>query len=307
MMNTWIRGGVNLKSFTELRIRLKNKEELKTVVIANATDSASVEAAVQAKKGNIANSILVGNKKQIKEQLTNADATDLGLEIIHAETPEEAAALAVKLIREDRGDSILKGNIQTGTLLKAVLNKETGIRKSSLLSHVTFLEIPGYHKVLGFTDGAMVLFPNFNQKVTMLENAVSLFHELGYKQPKVGVIEAHEVVNPKVESSKEAAQIMELQRTGKIKDCIIEGPISFDLATNPKAVKLKSYDSPVAGDVDLLVGPNITVINVMVKSLQSFAEAKTAGMVLGAKCPIVLVSRASPAEEKLDSIILSLV
>lgn len=295
-----------MEDFSELRSLLNSRGPLKTVVVANAVDEASVRAAVLAKKEKIANSILVGNKKEIIQLLKNLDSTEEDFEIIDARSPEETAIAAVKAIREGRGDAILKGHLQTSVLLKAVLDKEIGIRKESLLSHVTLLDIPGYHKVLGFTDGAMVLFPDFAKKIELLKNAVSFFHKLGYKEPKVGIIEANEVVNLKVETSQEAASIMELQRSGKLKGCIIEGPISFDLATNPKAVKLKEYSSPVAGDADLLMGPNITVVNGMVKALQTFAGAKTAGVVIGAKCPIILVSRASPAEEKLDSIVLAL-
>lgn len=295
-----------MKNFSELRSLLNSTGPLKTVVVANAVDEASVRAAVLAKKEKIANAILVGNKKEVIQLLKNLDSTEEDFEIIDASSPEETAIEAVKAIREGRGDAILKGHLQTSVLLKAVLDKETGIRKESLLSHVTLLDIPGYHKVLGFTDGAMVLFPDFEKKIGVLKNAVSLFHRLGYKEPKVGIIEANEVVNPKVETSQEAASIMELQRSGEINGCIVEGPISFDLATNPKAVELKEYSSPVAGDADLLMGPNITVVNGMVKALQTFAGAKTAGVVIGAKCPIILVSRASPAEEKLDSIVLAL-
>ncbi|MEQ7301930.1 phosphate acyltransferase [Enterococcus avium] len=295
-----------MKNFAELKKRFRNSRELKTIVVVNAVDQVSIQAAIMAKNQDLAKSILVGDTVKIRELLleNRNDAEDF--EIISAETPEIAAEISINLIREGHGEALLKGHIQTGTLLKAVVNNENGIKEGPLLSHVTLLQIPGYQKLLGFTDGAMVLFPDFSQKKLLLENAVTLFHKLGYEKPKVGIIEANELIHPKITTSLEAEQLMQLQRSGEITGCVIQGPISFDLATDPAAVEAKQYTGAVKGDADILLAPNITVANVMVKALQTFGRAKTAGIVLGAKCPIILVSRASSAEEKVTSMMLAL-
>lgn len=245
--------------------------------------------------------------QSIISQLLRQEKEDVAdYQIVNVTGETTAAQQAVKLIRTGAGDAILKGHLQTSTLLRAVLDRERDIRKANFLSHVTLLEIPDYPKLLGFTDGAMNLFPNFDQKKELIQTAVSLFQALGYEQPKVGIIEANELVNPKIESSIEAEKLMLLNEEAPFCTGILQGPISFDLATDPQAVAAKHYQGKVAGDADILVGANLTVTNVMVKALQTFGQAKTAGVILGAHCPIILVSRASLAEEKLNAILLAL-
>ncbi|MDR1920777.1 MAG: phosphate butyryltransferase [Candidatus Adiutrix sp.] len=294
-----------LKNFAEMRGRLAGGTK-KKMAVAGADDEHSVEAAVLAHKQGLAEPVLVGDGTKIREFLKKLGEQPSKYEIVEAAANKETAEATVVLAREKKVNCILKGGLQTGDLIRAVVNSSTGIKTQELLSHVTILEIPAYHKLLAVTDGAIVPAPDLNQKLMILDNALRVMHGLGYAEPKVGALESNEVVNPKIPSSAEAAAIKEMNRKGEIKDCLIEGPISLDLAVDPKACREKRYQSPVAGDVDLLLCPFITVANAMVKGIQTFGGGtKTAGVVVGASVPIILISRAASAEEKVNSISLA--
>ncbi|MBP2651655.1 MAG: phosphate butyryltransferase [Firmicutes bacterium] len=199
----------------------------------------------------------------------------------------------------------MKGKIQTADLLKAVVNKEKGLRTGSVMSHVVLHEIPTYHKLLVITDGGMMMYPNLAEKKQIIENAVNSLLSLGYDKPKVAVLAAVENVNPKMPEAVDAGLLKEMNQKGEIKNCIVEGPISYDLAMSKDAAKIKGYESPVTEDADILMVPNITVGNIMGKALVYSAGAKIAGFIVGAKVPIVLTSRGSSAEEKYLSLVLS--
>lgn len=291
-----------LANFKEMQALFTGGTDRKIAVV-NAVDEHSVEAAVMAKNNAVAEPVLIGEKTLVEEQLQKAGESPSRFEIVDAPTPPDAAEAAVDLAREGHVHCMLKGAIQTGDLLKAALNRETGIRNGDVLSHTTILEIPHYHKLLSFTDGAMILFPSLEQKVAMLKNSLMVLKGLGYDNPKVGILESNEVPNPKIPSSLEAVRMKEMNRAGEITGCVVEGPISLDLATDERACREKGYSSPVAGDVDLLLFPYITAANAAVKAIQTFGGgAKTAGVVVGAKVPIVLISRASSSAEKFNSI-----
>jgi phosphate butyryltransferase len=291
-----------LRNFEEMIDRLSGGTRRKMAVVG-AGDEHSVEAAVLALEKALADPVLVGDGEKIRTFLKKLGQNPVGFEIIETATDEEAARATVALAREKKIDCILKGGLQTGDLIRAVVNSSTGIKTQELLSHVTILEIPAYHKLLAVTDGAIVLAPDFRQKLMILDNALRVMHGLGYAEPKVGVLESNELVNPKVPSSVEAAAIKEMNQDGRISGCLIEGPISLDLATDPRACKEKRYTSPVGGDADLLLCPFITVANAMVKGIQTFGGGtKTAGVVVGASVPIILISRAASSEEKVNSI-----
>lgn len=293
---------MSLRNFEEMRARLAGGTR-KKMAVAGAGDEHSVEAAVLARKQELAEPILVGKREKIAAFLKKTGENPLDYEIVDASTDNEAARTTVDLAREKKIDCILKGGLQTGDLIRAVVNSTTGIKTQELLSHVTILEIPAYHKLLAVTDGAIVLAPDLRQKLMILDNALRVMHGLGYVEPKVGVLESNELVNHKVPSSVEAAAIKEMNQDGRLGGCIVEGPISLDLATDPRACKEKKYQSPVAGDADLLLCPFITVANAMVKGIQTFGGGtKTAGVVVGASVPIILISRAASPEEKVNSI-----
>jgi phosphate butyryltransferase len=216
-----------------------------------------------------------------------------------------AAEKAVALVNENKADFIMKGKIQTADLLRAVVNKEKGLRTGRVMSHFVFDEVPSYHKLIVTTDGGMMTYPDLNQKKQIIENAVDVLRAMGYDKPKVAVLAAVEKVNPKMPESVDADMLKKMNQEGKIKNCIVEGPISYDLAISKKCAEIKGFKSPVAGDADILIVPNITAGNILGKCLICSAEGKMAGFIVGAKVPIGLTSRGSSAEEKYLSLVLS--
>lgn len=274
-------------------------------MVAAAQDEHTLQAVFRAKKDNIVEPILIGHRERIKdllERLHEGLAEEL---IIHAENDVEAAFKAVELINEGKADFIMKGRLQTADLLGAVVNKEKGIRTGNVMSHVAILEIPTYHKLLAITDGGMLMYPNLEEKKQVIENAVNIFLAMGYEKPKVAIMAAIENVNPKMPETIDADMLKKMNLQGQIANCIVEGPISYDLTMNKESAEIKGYQSSVTEDADILIVPNITAGNLLSKGLVYSAHAKMAGFIVGAKVPIVLTSRGSTAEEKYLSLVLS--
>jgi len=293
------------KSFDDLIKKVQNLDSKKKVAVVSAQDEHTLEAVFKAKKDNIVEPILIGNKKKIIEILSRLHESVLEESIINVESDSEAAEKAVELINENKADFIMKGKIQTADLLRAVVNKENGLRTGKVMSHIVIHEIPTYHKLLAVTDGGMMMYPNLDEKKQIIENAVSTFLALGYENPKVAVLAAVETVNPKMQESVDADMLKKLNIKGEIKNCIVEGPISYDLTMSKESASIKGFVSPVTGEADIIVVPNITVGNILGKSLVYSAGAKMAGFIVGAKVPIVLTSRGSTSEEKYLSLALS--
>ena len=293
------------KSFDDLIKKVQNIDSKKKVAVVSAQDEHTLEAVFKAKKDNIVEPILIGNKKKIIEILSRLHESVLEESIINVESDSEAAEKAVELINENKADFIMKGKIQTADLLRAVVNKENGLRTGKVMSHIVIHEIPTYHKLLAVTDGGMMMYPSLDEKKQILENAVSTFLALGYENPKVAVLAAVETVNPKMQESVDADMLKKLNIKGEIKNCIVEGPISYDLTMSKESASIKGFVSPVTGEADIIVVPNITVGNILGKSLVYSAGAKMAGFIVGAKVPIVLTSRGSTSEEKYLSLALS--
>ena len=292
-------------SFDDLIKKVQNLGSKKKVAVVSAQDEHTLEAVFKAKKDNIVEPILIGNKKKIIEILSRLHESVLEESIINVESDSEAAEKAVELINENKADFIMKGKIQTADLLRAVVNKENGLRTGKVMSHIVIHEIPTYHKLLAVTDGGMMMYPSLDEKKQILENAVSTFLTLGYENPKVAVLAAVETVNPKMQESVDADMLKKLNIKGEIKNCIVEGPISYDLTMSKESASIKGFVSPVTGEADIIVVPNITVGNILGKSLVYSAGAKMAGFIVGAKVPIVLTSRGSTSEEKYLSLALS--
>jgi phosphate butyryltransferase len=200
----------------------------------------------------------------------------------------------------------MKGHLQTRTFLKAVVDREKGIATSKLLSHVALNEIPTYHKLLLTTDGGMVTSPSKEEKKILIQHGIEVMNKIGVAKPKVGLLAAAEKVNPKITSSVEAEEIMQEFQNEAPDSCWIDGPISLDLSLSKEVARIKHYESPVAGDADIVVGPDITTMNVLGKSLTILAGAKMAGLIMGASVPIVMVSRGSTEEEKAYSILVAM-
>jgi len=294
-----------IKNFNELIEKIKNETVKKTVAVVAAHDLHTLEAVDIAYKKGIIAPILIGDCDKIKELITTHGFQFKDAEIYEAKDNTEAAKKAVSMIREGAADILMKGKLQTATLLREIVNRERGLQTGRIMSHFGIFEIPGYHKLLVLTDGGMLPHPNINQKVQILMNAVDTLHFLGYKNPKVAVLTATEVVNPKIPESVDGGLLKKMNEEGTLKGCIVEGPISYDLMISPESAKVKGYESSVTGDADILLMPNMTSGNLLGKALRITAGAKMAGIIVGSKVPIVLASRSATAEEKYLSLVLS--
>lgn len=293
------------KNFEELIKKVQNSGSKKIAAVVAAQDEHTLQAVFKARKDNIAEPVLIGNKSKIKEILINLKEDLDDSSIIDVEDDASAAAKAVELVNSNKADFIMKGKIQTADLLRAVVNKEKGLRTGRVMSHFVINEIPNYHKLIVTTDGGMMMYPNVDEKKQIIENAVNTLIDMGYEKPKVAVLAAVEKVNPKMPESVDAGLLKEMNQKGEIKNCIVEGPISYDLTMSKESAEIKGYSSPVVGDADVLIVPNITAGNILGKALVFSAGGKMAGFIVGAKVPIVLTSRGSSAEEKYLSLVLS--
>ncbi len=294
-----------LRNFDQLLDTLKQSEN-KTVVVAAAQSSASIDAAILAKKDNFADSIMTGDAeyirnhiKEVAPELIDAfEIVDCGQDI------PLACAKAVELIREKKAHLILKGKGDTATLLKAVLDKENGLRTGKILSDVLAYETP--ERLVLMSDGGINLYPDINEKVSIVTNAVRVGHALLNPNPKVALLAAVEVVNPKMQCTIDASLIAKMNQRGQIKGCIVDGPLAFDNAINMEAARMKGIESEVAGDADILIVPNIESGNIFGKSLTYYCNYRVAHVVMGAKVPILIPSRADNAETKMLSMALGI-
>lgn len=293
-----------LKTISELYIKNKEKSGTKRLVLASAADDHSLDAVYKAKEQNIIEPILVGDKNDIKKLCDENGYKLDGIELIHTETKEEAVAKSVKLVKEGKADILMKGHVGTATLLRSILNDERGLKSGSLLSHFAFFEIPEYHKLIALTDVAMNIAPTLKEKVGIISNAVKYMHKIGYKNPKVAVLGAVELINEKMPATIDAAILSKMAQRKQIPGCIIDGPLAFDIALSKESAEHKGIISDVAGDADLLMLPNIEAGNVLYKSF-AFTGGKLAAVILGASAPIVLTSRSDSEESKLNSIVLA--
>ena len=296
-----------LTSFEQIKAQLGGLTQKKRIGVIAAHDEHTLEAVVLAAKDGLVEPVLIGKKPEITRLLEHLDNAPGAFEIIDTEEPEECARQAALIVRAGGLDCLIKGKIETGAMMKAMVNKEYGIRDSETMSHISFYESPYYHKLFASTDGALLTYPNLEQKKGEIENAVRVFHKLGITEPKVAVLAAVDSVNPKMKESVEAAQLKTMWQEGQITGCVVEGPISYDLALQKEAAVIKGYESPVAGEADILVLPDIMSGNLLLKTLSVTGGAKFAGTVIGAKVPIVITSRSMPMRDKYLSIVLNAV
>ncbi|HDR7667147.1 Phosphate butyryltransferase [Bacillus cereus] len=278
----------------------------KTVAVAVAEDHEVIEAVAKAIKLQLAQFRLYGNQEKIMGMLQEHGLqTSEHIEVIAAASSAEAAELSVKAVRNGEADVLMKGNIPTANILKVVLNKEWGLRKGSVLSHVAAFEVPNYDRLIFVTDAAMNIAPDVTQKAAIIQNTVEVAQAIGIDLPKVAPIAAVEVVNPAMQATIDAAMLTQMNRRGQIKNCVVDGPLALDNAVSQIAAEHKGIVSDVAGKADILLVPTIEAGNVLYKSLVYFADAKVGAMIAGAKAPIVLTSRADSAETKVYSLALA--
>lgn len=292
-----------IKKLDEL-INLAKEKGKKTLSVAVAQDKEVLTAVIEAVKLGIVDAILVGDKEKIKKIVEEDNLNIDNIKVVDEKNILKAGAKAVEFVSKGEADFIMKGMLGTADLLRAVLNKEAGLRDNGLLSHVMVYDVPAYHKLIFLTDGGMVPYPTVEDKVGIINNAIKVAHKIGIEVPKVAPICAVEVVNPSMQATVDAAVLSQMNKRGQIKGCIIDGPLALDNAISKLAAEHKGIVSDVAGDVDVLLVPNIESGNFLGKSMTYFANAESAGVIMGAKCPVVLVSRSDSSQSKLYSIAL---
>lgn len=286
------------KNFDELVASVKEKRK-GTVVIAAAQTESVLDAALLARRENLAECLLVGDEARIRELLRQMDPEHAdAFEIIDTGADlAKAAELSVQLVREGKGDIILKGKADSGQLLKAVLNKEKGLRVSDVISDILAYEHPSGIKLM--SDGGINLAPELKEKVAIVKNAVKAAHAMGNPMPKVALLTAVEKVNPKMPATLDAAIISRMNERRQITGCIVEGPLAFDNAVDIEAARIKGIESPVAGVADILIVPNIEAGNIFGKMLTYYCGYRIAHVVVGTKAPILIPSRADRGELKM--------
>ena len=284
------------------------KCEMKTVAVAVAQDTPVLEAVKAAKERKIANAILVGDEEKIKAIAAEIDMDLSEYEVINVLDTTEAALTAVKLVHDGKADMYMKGLIDTKGFLKSILDKEVGLRTGNPLSHVCLFEIKGVEQLLFLTDVAFMTYPTLEDKVHIIENTVEVAKACGIECPKVAPIAAVEVVNPKMPATVEAAELTKMNEEGLIKDCIVDGPLSVDLAICPEAAKHKNAEGrKIVGDADILLFPDIHAGNIAYKFLVHTTEFKNGCILTGTKAPAILTSRSDSMETKVNSIALAAV
>jgi phosphate butyryltransferase len=292
-----------IRDFVEMMREAKARPP-RTIVVAGAQDETVIGALADAHGERILKAILVGSRAAVEEEARKAKIPVDAFEIADVADEGLIASEAVRLVREGRGHLLMKGFISTPTLLKAVLDKENGLRTGRTLSHVAVVEVDAYPKLILATDAGMNIRPDLKTKIDLIENAVWLATRLGVEKPKIAVLGAIETVNPDMPETLDAAALAKMAERGQIRRAIIDGPLALDVAISREAAEHKRISSPVAGDADVLLFPDITSGNATVKSMIYFAAAKVGGLIVGARAPIVLLSRADTREMKMYSMAL---
>lgn len=286
------------QSFDQLIEHIRQRSSRSRCAVVCAADGPTLDAVLQAQADGLIDPVLIGEKGQIEALLTQRQTDPDSLTIVDRSDPEDCAQAAVDLVRAGEAQCLMKGLIETSEIMHVVMKKENDMRTGGLVSALSFLELPFYHKLLAMSDAGICMYPTLEQKKGIIENAVAALSAMGIDTPKVAALCAVEYVNPKMPETVEAAALKEMNQKGEITGCIVEGPISYDVAMYARAARQKGFDSPVAGDPDLLLWPNITVGNIASKILDNSAGGKGGGLVVGTRAPVILTSRGDTPEGK---------
>ncbi|OJV61761.1 MAG: phosphate butyryltransferase [Clostridiales bacterium 38-18] len=292
-----------IKNFEELLSKAKANGP-KKISVACAQDDDVLKAIKAAYEQGIVNGYLVGNEAEIRKIAAEIYLDLSGFEVINIVDMAEASLKAVELVSSGKAEIVMKGLVDTSIILKAVLNKEVGLRTGNALSHVAIFDVPTYHKILLVTDAAMNIAPDLHTKKQIIENSLVVTKALNIETPNVGIIAAKEKVTESMPATVDAGALVKMNLDGEIAGCKVGGPFALDNAVSKEAAEIKGIKDPMAGDVDVLLCPTIEAGNVLYKALNFLANAKSAGIIVGAKAPVVLTSRADSDESKLNSIAL---
>ena len=295
-----------IKTYSEIFEKVKKNARRQTIAVALAEDKSVMEAIKVLSANDIARVILTGNPKKIKSYAEQVGYPIKEDEIISAFSEEEGATRAVELVHLGKAEILMKGHITTPALMKAVLDKEKGLRRSGLLSHITVVAVPNYHKLLMVTDGGVNIAPDLEKKKAIINNAIIFAKKLEITRPKIAVLAPIEKVNPKIPETVDAMTLQEMAERGEFGSAIVEGPVAADVALSARAAERKGLPSRIAGDTDIILVPGITCGNAIIKFLMLLAKAEVGGVVVGGRVPIVLLSRSDEPAEKLNSTLLAL-
>ena len=280
--------------------RARENPPLRTAIV-NAGTRLAMESARAAADHDLINPVFVGDAHEINGAATEIDWDIRDFEIFEAGDEQEAASRSVALARNDKVDALMKGHVHTGVLMRAVVDRKQGVRLRQRPSHVFYMTVPGNNRPLCITDAVINIAPRVRQKMEIAANATGLLHATGNTNPKIALLSATEIPQPQMPSSMDAAEVAERARNGEIVGATVDGPMSLDIAVSGEAAKIKGVESPVAGCADVLLVPNIDAGNLLFKQMVYFMSATAAGLVVGAKIPITLTSRADPPEARLAS------
>lgn len=271
------------------------------IVVVHPCDETSLRGAVEAANAGIIVPILVGPASKIRNAAQENDLDIANYEIVHADHSEAAAAKAVELINTSKGELLMKGSLHTDELMRAVTSSKTGLRTARRISHAFIMDVPTYPEPIFITDAAINIFPDLDAKRDIIQNAIDLFTQTGLGTPRVAILSAVETVTTKIPSTIDAAALCKMAERGQITGGILDGPLAFDNAVDPEAARIKGIQSAVAGRAQILVVPDLEAGNMLAKNLTFLARADAAGIVLGARVPIVLTSRADSVRSRMAS------
>lgn len=293
-----------LKNFQELIQRVQRSHRKKRVAVLCADDLHTLEAVVSASNDDLVEPVLIGDEDGIKRILHELDY-HREVEIIHTTGADEAVAVLVDLARTGRCDAVMKGHVDTKVMMRAIVSRENPFRMDTTISAFTLMEVPTYHKLLAITDGGLVMYPTLEQKKDLIKNSVAAMHKIGYKKPKVAILCAVDKVNPKMPETLDAEELTRLGEQGEFGECIVYGPLSYDLIVSKEAAEIKNNPSEVAGDTDLIICPDINTGNSVAKALSYSANADGGAALLGVSMPVIFGSRASSGRERYLSIVIA--
>lgn len=289
-------------NFSDLKNRIGQTGK-RIIAVAAAQDPEIVKTVKEAVEQGVAEAVLIGDKVKIEELMKGGNFKNV--DIIDVPDPNEAALEAAYLVRQCKADILMKGLINSSDFLKAVLDNEKGLRTGKALSHFAAFEVPNYPKLQFHSDGGMNLYPDLTLKKAIVGNSLEALRKIGLDKPKTAILTANEAINPKMPSTVDAEELVNMNNKGEFPQCVMEGPISMDVALSKEAAAHKGIKSGISGETDLFIVPNIDAGNMIGKTLIYCANAKMAGVILGSKSPVVMTSRAENAEGKLNSIILA--
>ena len=291
---------MTISSFVELMAEAK-KVGPRMVAIVAPHEEEILRGAAAAEEEGIANFTLVGDRERIRSVAAGKSIDVSRMMVINEPDPRTAARKVMELLRMGHADLAMKGKIETGDFLRAALDREVGLRVGRLFTHVAVFEIPGFNRLLFVTDSGVVVAPTMEQKVEIVQNAIAVAKRLGVTQPKVAILAATEMVNPKIPTTMDAANLAKMADRGQIQGGLVDGPLALDNAISPESVAIKGIKSAVAGSADILVTPDVEAGNMLAKAITYFARGKMAGVVVGGKTPLIVASRSDPHETKLTS------